>query len=202
MAAVARRASLGQAAAVALSAVSDAAAVLAAVGDRHAEFAWPARHVKAWAAARGLDSAPFGGLPGLAWALLAARTVRSSRGDLLAEFFGGWAAWETVVAGGDPLPAVAPHRRHAAWAVITVPDGEVGRVRGRMRALLTELEAAGVADVHAWPKPFAESPVRYAVGLGRTPPTAAELAGLAEPWCVPGVTVAWTDCGGVPTLPA
>jgi poly(A) polymerase len=236
-------------AAVALSAVTDADAVLAAVGDRQADFTWLARHVKAWAAARGLDSAPFGGLPGIAWAVLAARTVRTGGGDLLAEFFGGWAAWdwreavtlrteqtsgtgamtimtptepvrscteqvgpgmrdlvtaelyaawETVVAGGDPLPAVAPHRRHAAWAVITVPDNEVGRVRGRMRALVASLEAAGVVDVHAWPKPFDLTPVRYAVGLGRTPPTAADLAAIAGPWCPPGVTVERTD--SVPTL--
>jgi hypothetical protein len=237
-------------AALALSAVSDADAVLAAVGDRRAEFTWLARHVKAWAAARGLDSAPFGGLPGIAWAILATRTVRAGGDDLLAEFFGGWAAWdwrepvllrtgpasgtgamtimtptepvrscteqvgpgmrdlvtaelyaswETVLAGDDPLPAVAPHRRHAAWAVITVPGKDVGRVRGRVRALLTSLEAAGAEDVHAWPRPFSEEPVRFAVGLGRTPPTADDLAEITEPWRLPGVTVERTD--SVPTLP-
>ncbi|KIF05695.1 hypothetical protein PL81_11750, partial [Streptomyces sp. RSD-27] len=51
-----------------------------------------------WARARGLDSAPFGGLPGLAWSVLAARTVREA-GDrspaaLRREFFGSWAAWD------------------------------------------------------------------------------------------------------------
>jgi poly(A) polymerase len=247
--AVARRAELAAAAAMALSAVTDADAVVAAVGDRYAEFVWLARHVKAWAAARGLDSAPFGGLPGIAWTMLAARTMRSGADDLLAEFFGGWAAWDwrepvtllggpatasgamTIMtptepvrscttqvgagmrdlvtaelyasweAGGDPLSAVAPHVRHAAWAVITVPDTEVGRTRGRMRGLLTELEAAGVEDAHAWPRPFDLTPVRFAIGLGRTPPTATELAALAGPWCPPGVTVEWVDGGGVPTLP-
>jgi hypothetical protein len=60
------------------------------------------------------------------------------------------------------------------------------------------LEAAGVVDVHAWPRPFSESPTRFAVGLGRTPPTAADLAAIAGPWCLPGVTVERTD--SVPTL--
>lgn len=53
-----------------------------------------ARDVKAWAAGRGLDSAPCGGLPGLAWAVLAARTAHEA-GDLpplalLRHFFGTW----------------------------------------------------------------------------------------------------------------
>ncbi|MDP9868150.1 MULTISPECIES: poly(A) polymerase [Streptosporangium] len=95
--AVARRAQLGEAAAVALSAVSDADAVLAATGGHRAAFARLAREVKAWAGARGLDSAPFGGLPGLAWTVLAARTAREAgdlpSGDLLRHFFGTWAAW-------------------------------------------------------------------------------------------------------------
>lgn len=98
--AVARRAQLGEAAAVALSAVSDADAVRGYVGEEHAAFARLAREVKAWARARGLDSAPFGGLPGLAWAVLAARTVRDAGASdlppaaLLREFFGTWAAWD------------------------------------------------------------------------------------------------------------
>ena len=79
--AVDRRAELGEAAAVALSAVSDAEAVRAVAGaGRPRSRGWPGE-VKAWARARGLDSAPFGGLPGLAWSVLAARTVRE-RGDL------------------------------------------------------------------------------------------------------------------------
>lgn len=96
--AVERRAELGEAAAVALSAVSDAAAIREAVGDRHGAFAALARDVKTWASARGLDSAPFGGLPGLAWAVLAAHTTREAGDlagdDLLRHFFGTWAAWD------------------------------------------------------------------------------------------------------------
>lgn len=103
--AVERRAELGEAAAVALSAVSDAVAVRDAVGDRHDAFAGLAREVKTWARARGLDSAPFGGLPGLAWAVLAARTTGEAGShvggdDLLGQFFGTWAAWDWRVPVG------------------------------------------------------------------------------------------------------
>ena len=80
----------------------------------------------------------------------------------------------------------------------------LGRVRGRMRALLTALEDAGVPDVHAWPRPFETGPaaVRYAIGLGRTPPDRARLSGITED-CVKGmptVTVDRAECGAVPTL--
>jgi endonuclease/exonuclease/phosphatase family metal-dependent hydrolase/uncharacterized protein (UPF0248 family) len=248
--AVERRDELAPGSAMALSAVSDAEAVLAAVGDRDDAFSTLARTVKAWAAARGLDSAPHGGLPGIAWAVLAARTVREAGGDdLLAAFFERWAAWdwrepvtllgdpaprtsdpmtvltpsapvrsctsqvgagmrdlvsaelyaawETVTAGGDPVPATAPHRRHAAWAVVTVTkvrgekiDVTVGRLRGRVRALLDLLPP----DTHAWPAPFDETGAvtRFAIGLGVTPPTAGELAEAAERWGeLPGVRVEW-----------
>ncbi|GAA3162719.1 hypothetical protein GCM10010466_62080 [Planomonospora alba] len=306
--AVARRGELGEASATALSAVSDARAVLAAVGaggvdeataaDRagggpgaapgavgtgfaeFAGFAGLARDVKAWARARGLDSAPFGGLPGLAWAVLAARTVRESgdlpSADLLRRFFGMWAAWDwhepialrpdapvpatgsgpgasvriltptapvrlcseqvgpgmrdlltqelysawevteaAAETGRDPGPDLcAPpplHRRHAAWAVVTVRAcrGEefgvtLGRVRGRVRALLTALERAGTHDAHAWPRPFETGPglARFAIGLGRTPPEAAGLAGVAAPWAagLRGTEVGRAECGEVPTL--
>ncbi|MET9553205.1 poly(A) polymerase [Streptomyces sp. NPDC006645] len=257
--AVDRRAELGEAAAVALSAVSDAAAIRDAVGERHDAFAALARDVKSWAAARGLDSAPFGGLPGLAWAVLAARTVAEAgplgREELLRHFFGTWAAWDWRVpvslrAGAAPaaVPAAAPvtvltptapvrsctdqvgpgqrdllvrelyaawelaapppmHRRHAAWAVVTVdtrhPD-TLGRFRGRVRALLTALEAAGVRDAHAWPRPYATegAGVRYAIGLGEDPPDAAALATIVEPWGrgLRDVAVAWARGGDVPTL--
>lgn len=259
--AVDRRAELGEAAAVALSAVSDAAAIRDTVGDRHDAFAVLARDVKTWAAVRGLDSAPFGGLPGLAWAVMAARTVAEAgplgREDLLSHFFGTWAAWDwRVPVGGDggAAPATAPapvtvltptapvrsctdqvgpgqrdllvqelyrvwelspppstpppmHRRHAAWAVATVdtrrPD-TLGRFRGRVRALLTALEAAGVRDVHAWPRPYAtdRDSVRYAIGLGATPPDAATLAGIVEAWGrgLRDVDVVWARGGDVPTL--
>ncbi|MFB8350058.1 RNA repair domain-containing protein [Streptomyces niveus] len=267
--AVDRRAELGEAAAVALSAVSDAAAVRDAVGDRHGAFAALAREVKTWAGARGLDSAPFGGLPGLAWAVLAAHTTREAEtgglvGDeLLRQFFATWAAWDWRVpvdlttgpsgAGvGAPVTVLTPtepirscteqvgaghrdllvqelyrawelleagaalsalseppplHRRHAAWAVATVdtrrPD-TLGRFRGRVRALLTALEAAGIRDAHAWPRPYAthDESVHYAIGLGANPPDAAALAGITEAWGrgLRDVDVVWARGGDVPTL--
>ncbi|MFE9781267.1 RNA repair domain-containing protein [Streptomyces sp. NPDC005775] len=110
-AAVARRSELGDAAAVALSAVSDADAVLAAAAPHREAFAALARDVKEWAGARGLDSAPCGGLPGLAWAVLAARTAHEA-GDLpplalLRHFFATWAVWDWDEAVG-PGPARGP----------------------------------------------------------------------------------------------
>ncbi|MFJ4776887.1 poly(A) polymerase [Streptomyces sp. NPDC088762] len=277
--AVARRAELGEAAAVALSAVSDAEAVRGFVGAErgtdqgaeHAAFARLAREVKAWARARGLDSAPFGGLPGLAWAVLAARTVRGARdlspAALRLDFFGTWAAWDwrdpvgltdaPAAPGPDPVTVLTPsepvrsctaqvgpglrdllgrelyrawelldaapgdvgavlaapplHRRHAAWAVVTVrAPGErefeeaLGRTRGRLRALLGALEEAGIADAHAWPHPFDPAPgrVRYAIGLGADAPDATRLAAAAEPWSrgLPGVEVTWAACGEVPDV--
>jgi endonuclease/exonuclease/phosphatase family metal-dependent hydrolase/uncharacterized protein (UPF0248 family) len=272
--AVARRAESGEAGAIALSAVSDADAVRAAVGGHQAAFARLAIRVKAWAAARGLDSAPFGGLPGLAWSVLAARTTReageSAAADALRDFFGTWAAWDwrdpvglapaatgheapvvlltptdpvrncagqvtagfrdlltdelyrawTVLeraaeTGADPWPELLSppplHRRHAAWAILTVSaetaeefDRTLGRVRGRVRALLTALESAGAADAFAWPRPFTTGPAyaQYAIGLGATPPGAARLAEVADGWGggLRGVDVAWAECGAVPTL--
>ncbi|MCF3179895.1 DUF504 domain-containing protein [Streptomyces polychromogenes] len=271
--AVERRAELGEAAAVALSALSDAEAVRRAVGAEHPAFARLAREVKAWARARGLDSAPFGGLPGLAWSVLAARTVREagdrSPAGLRREFFGTWAAWDwseavslypaaepvpgvgplTVLTPSAPvrsctaqvgagvrdllvrelyetwerldaapegaggLPAAAPpHRRHAAWAVVTVRadsarefEEDLGRARGRLRALLAALEEAGLLETHAWPRPFERSATlaRYAVGLGPTPPDATALTALTGTWAasLPGVTVTRADGGDVPDLP-
>ncbi|AKL64961.1 poly(A) polymerase [Streptomyces sp. Mg1] len=271
--ALARRAELGEAAAVALSAVSDADAVRESVGAEHAAFARLAREVKAWARARGLDSAPFGGLPGIAWAVLAARTVREaaalspdglspdglSLDGLLREFFGAWAAWDwcdpvalhhpppapgsegavTVLTPSEPVRSCtaqvgpglrdllgrelyeawespqagppAPHRRHAAWAVVTVRgatpqefEESLGRTRGRLRALLGALEEGGVAEAHAWPRPFerGDTVARYAIGLGAEPPDAARLAALCAPWATAlvGVEVARAECGEVPDL--
>ncbi|OKI50485.1 poly(A) polymerase [Streptomyces sp. MJM1172] len=266
--ALARRAELGEAAAVALSAVSDADAVRESVGAEHAAFARLAREVKAWARARGLDSAPFGGLPGIAWAVLAARTVREaaaalspdglSPDGLLREFFGAWAAWDwrdpvalydppargaegavTVLTPSEPVrsctPQVgpglrdllgrelyeawespqtgppSPHRRHAAWAAVTVRgatpqefEESLGRTRGRLRALLGALEDGGVAEAHAWPRPFerGDTVARYAIGLGAEPPDAARLAALCAPWAtaLAGVEVARAECGEVPDL--
>ncbi|MFC9625958.1 poly(A) polymerase [Streptomyces sp. NPDC056930] len=116
--AVARRAELGEAAATALSAVSDADAVLAAADPHRAAFTRLAREVKAWARARGLDSAPCGGLPGLAWSVLAARTAHEA-GDLpplplLRHFFATWAVWDwnrpvgSGEAGELPLTVLTP----------------------------------------------------------------------------------------------
>ncbi|WP_433519857.1 poly(A) polymerase [Nonomuraea sp. CA-143628] len=263
--AVSRRAELGEAAAIALSAVSDADAIRAAVGPAHERFARLARRVKAWARAKGLDAAPFGGLPGLAWTVLAARTVLDasdgSDTDLLRHFFSTWAAWDwrepvtltpatttvmpvmTVMTPSAPvrncarhvtsggldlltrelyqawelaengrsteLPAPPPlHRRHAAWAVLTVRseelDAVLGRVRGRMLELLTCLEEAGLPDVHAWPRPFERGPrqARYAIGLGHTPPPAAQLGEITGRWArhMSGVTVERAEGGAVPTL--
>ncbi|WP_330328633.1 RNA repair domain-containing protein [Streptomyces sp. NBC_00536] len=273
--AVARRTELGGGAALALSAVSDAEAVRAAVApERRAAFAELARRVKEWARARGLDSAPFGGLPGLAWSVLAARTVGGagaaelSHDALLREFFGHWAAWDwrlpvalwdgedALRAGEAPVTVLTPsapvrtctaqvgagfrdllvrelyrgweitgsgvgpwpallgppplHRRHAAWAQVTVraeraprAGAAPGRVRGRMRALLTALEEAGAVDAHAWPRPFAAEPgsTRYAIGLGAAPPDAARLAVIAGRWAagLPGVEVSWVAGGDVPS---
>ncbi|WP_335934492.1 poly(A) polymerase [Streptomyces sp. PTD5-9] len=247
-----RRAELGDPAARALSAVSDADAVLAAADPHRAAFTGLAREVKAWARARGLDSAPCGGLPGLAWSVLAARTARDAGGlpplPLLRHFFATWATWDwdrpvglgeapastadtgrplTVLtptapvrscttqvsaAGRDliaeelfsaweilePVPDSAPvprtrlrarpplGARHAAWAVVSVRRGEdEGRFRGRVLALLAALAEAGAPDAHAWPRPYAAdaSHVRYAVGLGRTPPDPARLAEIAASCC-------------------
>lgn len=132
MEAVDRRAELGEAAAVALSAVSDAEAVLASVSGHGPAFAGLARQVKAWAKARGLDSAPFGGLPGLAWSVLAARTASEAGdlppADLLRHFFATWAAWDwrepvgglvepvgglVGHSGGLPSPSRRPRPRSA-----------------------------------------------------------------------------------------
>ncbi|MEE6259998.1 poly(A) polymerase [Plantactinospora sonchi] len=282
--AVTRRAELGESAAVALSAVSDAEALRAAVAANRPSFIRLARQIKAWAHARGLDSAPFGGLPGLAWTVLAARTLRDA-GDvdprtLLGRFFADWAAWDwrhpvalyptaAGVTGAGPLVDVHPtgpavriltpsapvrycsdqvgvggrdlltrelyagweivestgpdglwpallapppmHRRHAAWAVLTVRavrteayEVTLGRVRGRLRALLSVLDRAGVPEVHAWPRPFETGPglTRFAIGLGPVPPDVGRLAALGRPWLtdLPGVALDRLPGGDLPTL--
>jgi hypothetical protein len=84
------------------------------------------------------------------------------------------------------------------------PSRSLGRVRGRMRGLLTALEDAGVADAHAWPRPFDTGPAgtRFAIGLGRIPLSAHKLGGIASGWLrgLGDVVVEQVDCGGVPTL--
>ncbi|MFD7655810.1 poly(A) polymerase [Actinosynnema sp. NPDC059797] len=115
---------------VVLSAVTDAEAVLAAVGDRVGAFRRLAREVKAWARARGLDSAPFGGVPGLGWSVLAARTALDRTGpDLLAEFFATWAAWDwrdPIALAGTPEPTGAPVTVLTPTAPVRSCTGQVG----------------------------------------------------------------------------
>lgn len=80
-------------------------------------------------------------------------------------------------------------------------DADEGRVRGRMRALLTDLSALA-PDCHAWPRPFTTNPVRYAIGLGSTPPAPDDLAAVAARRLrdLTGVTLTGVEEGGVPTL--
>ncbi|MFE2148402.1 poly(A) polymerase [Streptomyces lavendulae] len=147
--AVERRAELGEAASVALSALTDADAVRESVGADHAAFARLAREVKAWARARGLDSAPFGGLPGLAWSVLAARTVREHRGlsagSLRREFFGTWAAWDwtrpvALAPGAPSLPGPDPVTVLTPSAPVRSCTGQVGS--GMRDLLVRELYRA------------------------------------------------------------
>ncbi|MFD0024340.1 poly(A) polymerase [Streptomyces sp. NPDC058382] len=130
--AVARRTGLGDAAAVALSAVSDADAVLAAADPHRPAFKVLARDIKAWALARGLDSAPCGTLPGLAWTVLAARTAHESGAlpalPLLRHFFATWAAWDwrdavgPAPATGAPVTVLTPTDPGAPVTVLTPTD--------------------------------------------------------------------------------
>ncbi|MFJ4183878.1 poly(A) polymerase [Kitasatospora sp. NPDC089509] len=264
--AVARRAELGEAAAVALSAVTDAEAIRSALGGRHRSFVRLARQVKAWSRARGLDGAPFGQLPSLAWSVLAARTVLDAAPDtadedLFQRFTETWAswdwrrpvsldgeftapqpsaaltvltpsapvrscttqvgpdtrdllteelyrAWELSTADPDPWPALLTppplHRRHAAWAVVTAAPQSEGPARGRLRTLLTALEAAGATHLHAWPGPYRgrDGHTRFPIGLGPAPLPRAQLTAVAAAWSrgLPGVQVAHVDGGAVPTL--
>ncbi|MFF3731950.1 poly(A) polymerase [Streptomyces sp. NPDC002476] len=137
--AVDRRTELGGTAARALSAVSDADAVLAAADPHRAAFAGLAREVKAWARARGLDSAPCGGLPGLAWSVLAARTARES-GDLpplrlLRHFFATWATWDWDAPAGVEEAEGSPDAAQHPLTVLT-PTAPV-------RSCTTQVSAAG-----------------------------------------------------------
>ncbi|MEV5601266.1 RNA repair domain-containing protein [Streptomyces sp. NPDC052299] len=117
--AVARRVELGEAAAVALSAVTDAEAF-----PRQEAFTALARQVKEWAAARGLDSAPCGGLPGIAWATLAARTAQEGGG--LRDFFATWAAWDWRDPVGDGPGTDAPVTVYTPTAPVRSCTSQVG----------------------------------------------------------------------------
>jgi poly(A) polymerase len=153
---------------------------------------------------------------------LCSEQIGSGGRDLLTQEL--YRAWEIVEAAAEtgcaPWPGLLSpppmHRRHAAWAVVTVRAGRaepfdvtLGRVRGRMRALLTSLEHDSVThrrtpDAHAWPRPFETGGglARYAIGLGRTPPDAARLAEITGPWAagLRGTGVEWAQGGDVPTL--
>uniref|UniRef100_UPI0006EBC0DC RNA repair domain-containing protein n=1 Tax=Streptomyces torulosus TaxID=68276 RepID=UPI0006EBC0DC len=157
--AVARRDELGEAAAIALSAVSDADAVLASVGPHRPAFTRLATQVKAWAKARGLDSAPFGGVPGLAWSVLAARTASEAGdlppADLPRHFFATWAAWDwrEPVGGGT--------ERTSLPLTITTPSPCTDQVTTGMRDLITqELFRAWelLEEGHAWSEILAPTP--------------------------------------------
>jgi endonuclease/exonuclease/phosphatase family metal-dependent hydrolase len=107
----------GEAGAIAKSACSDADqfGVVLSSPQFH-RFVRLARWVKACARAKGLASAPFGGLPGLGWLVLAAETVRrttlSEPLPLLQAFFAEWAAkdWREAVSlgGGEPSSSQGP----------------------------------------------------------------------------------------------
>jgi poly(A) polymerase len=187
--AVARRAELGEAAAIALSAVSDSEAVRSAVGGREAAFAPLARQVKAWAKARGLDSAPFGGLPGLAWSVLAGRTVREA-GDLPADgllrhFFATWAAWDWR----DTVGLTAGVTPSAGAVSIMTPTAPVrsctDQVGPGMRGLLVQelyrgwdiLETAAGTGAAPWSELLASPPLHRRHAVWATVTVHADSAG-------------------------
>lgn len=97
-----------EASALAHAAIEDVARIRAAVDGRWEAFVPLARAVKGWARAQALDDPAFGGLEGLALAVLCARTVREVEGpdpSILAAFFATWAArsWTRPVGlDGDP----------------------------------------------------------------------------------------------------
>lgn len=114
---------------IALSAMADADAIGEHLRgqDRLEPFRDLARTVKRWARMKGLDSAAFGTLPGLAWLVLAAETVRTATADelaepraLLASFFADWAAydWRAPVAFGSAR-AIADAASTQAMTILT-----------------------------------------------------------------------------------
>ncbi|MFF7994618.1 RNA repair domain-containing protein [Kitasatospora xanthocidica] len=166
--AVERRGELGEAEAVALSAVTDAEAIRAAIGDQQDRFVRLAYQVKAWARARGLDSAPFGQLPSLAWSVLAARTVLDDDDtdcDLFRRFTETWASWDwnqPVSLTGD----LTVHQNSGPVTVLT-PSSPVRscttQVSADTRDLLTEelYRAWELTTEHAdpWPALLALPPM-------------------------------------------
>ncbi|MER5279264.1 poly(A) polymerase [Streptomyces sp. NPDC002809] len=188
--AVARRTELGEAAAVALSAVSDAEAVLATADPHRDAFAVLARDVKAWAAARGLDAAPCGGLPGLAWAVLAARTAHEA-GDLpplalLRHFFATWAVWDWdeavggTAATGDPVTVLTPTAPvRSCTAQVSVAGRDL--VAAELYRAWEIVEAAGSGDdprpLLCAPPPLSEQHTAWALASVRPGPDQDRLRG-------------------------
>ncbi|TQM84929.1 hypothetical protein FHX81_7394 [Saccharothrix saharensis] len=98
---------------------------------------------------------------------------------------------EEPAADPGPAPdAVAGRVTRALSDVLDVVH-VVGPVRGRVRALLAGLEAAGTPDA-----------VRFAIGLGRRPVSAAVLDDVVASWRsgLRGVDVVRVGDGDVPTL--
>ena len=113
-----------------------------------------ARIVKAWARAKGLASAPFGGLPGLGWLVLAAETVRRSSLSeplaLLEAFFAEWAVndWREVVSLGGANGAI--QRSSCAPMTILTPTSPVRSLseqvdQGSLQILTDELYGGWIA---------------------------------------------------------
>ncbi len=120
--AVTRRFELGDDAACALAGVSDAEALRAALAAHPAGLDL-ARTVKAWAHARGLDAAAFGGLPSVAWLAWCADTLKMlpdeedapNEGEAplrrrLVAFFERWASLDVATLSSlrTPTPPVRP----------------------------------------------------------------------------------------------
>ena len=135
---------------------------------------------------------------------MTAQVSAASRDLIVEELVRGWEITDTAAAGVDFIPELcaAPDldASHKSWLLVRVRrrrsesfDLTIGRVRGRMRALATELEAAGATDARLWPRQVLTEPdaVAYAVGLGRTPPEARETEAIAAAWAatLPGVTI-------------
>ena len=118
-------------------------------------------------------------------------------------------AWEMLESRTRPWPELlAPpplHRRHAAWAVRHRAGrrADEGRVRGP-DAGAAHRPGGGRCDRTRTPGPARSTtdPVRYAIGLGATPPDGARLAEIADRWLrgLPGTTLTRAGNGDVPTL--
>ncbi|MEZ4318838.1 MAG: RNA repair domain-containing protein [Myxococcota bacterium] len=165
----------------AVSAIADGQAILAAVAGREAAFRDLLITVKAWARAQSLDDAAWGGLEGLAWAVLAARVVRDAPGPdgLVARFFTTWAAhdWSRAVSlAADPdvpgfaiLTPSAPVRNIAERV-------QVGRLEDALLAAWDALERGASRDDLWRPFPFHR---RFATAL-RIHCDSREAQGLAR----------------------